>query len=144
MVEWYPPCRFTEDLSEKLFKQLESTTERFEVKIMMMNLISRLIGIHQVGMSSLFCYLTLWLNQNIIMHLYLSLRGNECTSSTISSVWLVFECLYIIWHLLSAFPVQLLPFHTEISTTTSKRSVVVIFFLIQWVCLDVICRKLIQ
>ena len=34
--------------SERLFKQLESSTERFEVKLMMMDLISRLAGIHQV------------------------------------------------------------------------------------------------
>jgi len=32
-----------------LFKQLETSTERFEVKLMMMDLISRLTGIHQVG-----------------------------------------------------------------------------------------------
>lgn len=34
--------------AEKLFKQLESSTERFEVKLMLMNLISRLVGIHQL------------------------------------------------------------------------------------------------
>ncbi|XP_072040990.1 protein SDA1 homolog [Amphiura filiformis] len=34
--------------AEKLFKQLESSTERFEVKLMMMNLVSRLIGVHQL------------------------------------------------------------------------------------------------
>jgi len=34
--------------AEKMYKQLEATTERFEVKIMMMNLISRLIGVHQL------------------------------------------------------------------------------------------------
>ncbi|KAJ8311774.1 hypothetical protein KUTeg_010673 [Tegillarca granosa] len=34
--------------SEKLFKQLESTNERFEVKLMMIDLISRLVGIHQL------------------------------------------------------------------------------------------------
>jgi len=37
-------------LSERLFSQLESSTknERHEVKLMMTNLISRLVGIHQV------------------------------------------------------------------------------------------------
>ena len=34
---------------ERLFRQLEGTTERFEVKLMMIDLISRLIGVHQVG-----------------------------------------------------------------------------------------------
>uniref|UniRef100_A0A4W3HDN3 Protein SDA1 n=1 Tax=Callorhinchus milii TaxID=7868 RepID=A0A4W3HDN3_CALMI len=37
-----------QDFAEKLFKQLESSKERFEVKMMMMNLISRLVGIHEV------------------------------------------------------------------------------------------------
>lgn len=36
------------DFSEKLLKQLEDSKERFEVKIMMMELISRLVGIHEV------------------------------------------------------------------------------------------------
>ncbi|KAK3099295.1 hypothetical protein FSP39_002193 [Pinctada imbricata] len=37
-----------QDFSEKLFGQLEKTNERFEVKVMMIDLISRLIGIHQL------------------------------------------------------------------------------------------------
>ncbi|CAM4665837.1 hypothetical protein PO909_007793 [Leuciscus waleckii] len=37
-----------QDFSEKLLKQLESSNERFEVKIMMMELISRLVGIHEL------------------------------------------------------------------------------------------------
>ncbi|CAD7687611.1 unnamed protein product [Nyctereutes procyonoides] len=36
-----------QDFAEKLLKQLESSTERFEVKMMLMNLISRLVGIHE-------------------------------------------------------------------------------------------------
>lgn len=36
------------DFSEKLLKQLEDSKERFEVKIMMMELLSRLVGIHEV------------------------------------------------------------------------------------------------
>lgn len=36
------------DFSEKLLKQLENSKERFEVKIMLMELISRLVGIHEV------------------------------------------------------------------------------------------------
>uniref|UniRef100_A0A8C7Y1V7 Protein SDA1 n=1 Tax=Oryzias sinensis TaxID=183150 RepID=A0A8C7Y1V7_9TELE len=38
----------SQDFSEKLLKQLESSKERFEVKIMMMELISRLVGIHEL------------------------------------------------------------------------------------------------
>ncbi|XP_072228065.1 protein SDA1 homolog [Leuresthes tenuis] len=37
-----------QDFSEKLLKQLEDSKERFEVKIMMMDLISRLVGIHEL------------------------------------------------------------------------------------------------
>uniref|UniRef100_UPI00358FDE11 protein SDA1 homolog n=1 Tax=Myxine glutinosa TaxID=7769 RepID=UPI00358FDE11 len=37
-----------QDFAEKLLRQLESSTERFEVKLMMMDLISRLIGIHEL------------------------------------------------------------------------------------------------
>ncbi|XP_059045352.1 protein SDA1 homolog [Achroia grisella] len=34
--------------SEKLFKQLESSNERFEVKLMMLDVVSRLIGLHNL------------------------------------------------------------------------------------------------
>ncbi|XP_076014584.1 protein SDA1 homolog [Genypterus blacodes] len=37
-----------QDFSEKMLKQLEDSKERFEVKIMMMELISRLVGIHEL------------------------------------------------------------------------------------------------
>uniref|UniRef100_A0A8C4MK30 Protein SDA1 n=1 Tax=Equus asinus TaxID=9793 RepID=A0A8C4MK30_EQUAS len=37
-----------QDFAEKLLKQLESSKERFEVKMMLMNLISRLVGIHEL------------------------------------------------------------------------------------------------
>ena len=36
------------DFAEKLFKKLEKSTEKFEVRLMLMALISRLIGVHQV------------------------------------------------------------------------------------------------
>ncbi|KAJ8787753.1 hypothetical protein J1605_022784 [Eschrichtius robustus] len=36
------------NFAEKLLKQLESSKERFEVKMMLMNLISRLVGIHEL------------------------------------------------------------------------------------------------
>uniref|UniRef100_G3U9H8 Protein SDA1 n=1 Tax=Loxodonta africana TaxID=9785 RepID=G3U9H8_LOXAF len=37
-----------QDFAEKLPKQLESSKERFEVKMMLMNFISRLVGIHEL------------------------------------------------------------------------------------------------
>ncbi|GFO15983.1 protein sda1 homolog [Plakobranchus ocellatus] len=37
-----------QDFAEKLFRQLEKSTERFEVKLMMIDLISRLVGIHKL------------------------------------------------------------------------------------------------
>ena len=40
-----------QDFAEKLFKALEKTREKFEIRLMMMSLISRLIGLHQVGVA---------------------------------------------------------------------------------------------
>jgi protein SDA1 len=37
-----------QDFAEKLFKKLESSREKFNVRLMLMNLISKLIGIHQL------------------------------------------------------------------------------------------------
>ena len=38
-----------QSFAEKLFKKLEHSKERFEVRLMLMSLISRLIGLHQVS-----------------------------------------------------------------------------------------------
>uniref|UniRef100_A0A4W3H8S4 Protein SDA1 n=1 Tax=Callorhinchus milii TaxID=7868 RepID=A0A4W3H8S4_CALMI len=46
-----------QDFAEKLFKQLESSKERFEVKMMMMNLISRLVGIHELFLFNFYPFL---------------------------------------------------------------------------------------
>ena len=43
--------------SEKLFKQLEHSNERFEVKLMMINLISRLVGIHELILLNFYPFL---------------------------------------------------------------------------------------
>lgn len=43
--------------AESLFKQLDSRNERFEVKLMTMNLISRLIGVHQLFLFNFYPYL---------------------------------------------------------------------------------------
>ncbi|XP_071847511.1 protein SDA1 homolog [Apostichopus japonicus] len=43
--------------AEGLFKQLDSRNERFEVKLMTMNLISRLIGVHQLFLFNFYPYL---------------------------------------------------------------------------------------
>ncbi|XP_063066771.1 protein SDA1 homolog [Engraulis encrasicolus] len=47
----------SQDFSEKLFKQLETSNERFEVKIMMMELISRLVGIHELLLLNYYPFL---------------------------------------------------------------------------------------
>ena len=36
------------DLAEKLFKHVEGIHEKFEVKLLFLNLVSRLIGVHEV------------------------------------------------------------------------------------------------
>ncbi|XP_012735227.2 protein SDA1 homolog [Fundulus heteroclitus] len=46
-----------QDFSEKLLKQLETSKERFEVKIMMMELISRLVGIHELFLFNFYPFL---------------------------------------------------------------------------------------
>ncbi|KAK3913405.1 Protein SDA1-like protein [Frankliniella fusca] len=44
-------------LAEKLFKQLETSNERFEVKMLTLDLISRLIGLHQLFLLNFYPYI---------------------------------------------------------------------------------------
>ncbi|XP_017776201.1 PREDICTED: protein SDA1 homolog [Nicrophorus vespilloides] len=44
-------------MAEKLFKQLETQTKRFEVKLMMLDVISRLIGLHDLFLFNFYPYL---------------------------------------------------------------------------------------
>uniref|UniRef100_A0A8I3W6A3 Protein SDA1 n=1 Tax=Callithrix jacchus TaxID=9483 RepID=A0A8I3W6A3_CALJA len=46
-----------QDFAEKLLKQLECCKERFEVKMMLMNLISRLVGIHELFLFNFYPFL---------------------------------------------------------------------------------------
>lgn len=46
-----------QEFSEKLLKQLEDSKEHFEVKIMMMELISRLVGIHQLFLFNFYPFI---------------------------------------------------------------------------------------
>ncbi|KAK9532516.1 hypothetical protein VZT92_009896 [Zoarces viviparus] len=46
-----------QDFSEKLLKQLEASKERFEVKIMMMEFISRLVGIHELFLFNYYAFI---------------------------------------------------------------------------------------
>ncbi|CAH1776930.1 unnamed protein product [Owenia fusiformis] len=46
-----------QSFAERLLKQLEATNERFEVKIMMINLISRLVGIHELFLFNFYPFL---------------------------------------------------------------------------------------
>ncbi|XP_064415617.1 protein SDA1 homolog isoform X3 [Latimeria chalumnae] len=46
-----------QDFAEKLLKQLEQSKERFEVKMMMMELISRLIGIHELFLFNFYPFI---------------------------------------------------------------------------------------
>ncbi|XP_056875027.1 protein SDA1 homolog [Takifugu flavidus] len=46
-----------QDFAEKLLKQLEDSKERFEVKIMLMELISRLVGIHELFLFNFYPFL---------------------------------------------------------------------------------------
>ncbi|KAK7086656.1 Protein SDA1 [Halocaridina rubra] len=53
-----------QDMAERLYKRLEKMNERFEVKLMMMNLISRLIGIHKLYIPNFYAMLQRYLNPN--------------------------------------------------------------------------------
>lgn len=44
-------------MAEKLFKQLETTTKRFEVKLMTLDVISRLIGLHDLFVFNFYPYI---------------------------------------------------------------------------------------
>ncbi|XP_041359788.1 protein SDA1 homolog [Gigantopelta aegis] len=46
-----------QDFCEKLFKKLESCNERFEVKLLLIDFISRLIGIHQLVLFNFYPYI---------------------------------------------------------------------------------------
>lgn len=48
-------------MAENLFKQLQSQNERFEVKLMHLDVISRLIGIHELFLFSFYPYVTRFL-----------------------------------------------------------------------------------
>ena len=45
-------------MAKNLYKQLESMNERFEVKLMHLDVISRLIGIHELFLFSFYPYIT--------------------------------------------------------------------------------------
>lgn len=51
-----------QDFSEKLFKEVETTNESFELKIMMLELIARLIGIHQLYLLNYYAFLIRFIN----------------------------------------------------------------------------------
>ncbi|XP_074084572.1 protein SDA1 homolog [Macrotis lagotis] len=46
-----------QDFAEKLLKQLENSKERFEVKMMLMDLISRLVGIHELFLFNFYPFI---------------------------------------------------------------------------------------
>merc|ERR1712059_208034 len=50
-----------QDFSEKLFRKLEGLTEKFEVKLMLLELVSRLIGTHQLILLNYYPYIARFL-----------------------------------------------------------------------------------
>lgn len=51
-----------QDMAERLYKKLEKMNERFEVKLMTMNLVSRLIGIHKLYIPNFYAMVQRYLN----------------------------------------------------------------------------------
>ena len=49
------------DFAERLFRQLESSNERFEVKLLHQDLLSRLIGLHHLLLLNFYPYLQRYL-----------------------------------------------------------------------------------
>lgn len=50
-----------QEFAEKLFKRLETSNERFEIKIMILNVVSRLIGLHQLILFNFYPYIQRYL-----------------------------------------------------------------------------------
>lgn len=46
-----------QDFTEKLFKQLEKNNDRFEIKLITLDVISRLIGLHNLFLLNFYPYL---------------------------------------------------------------------------------------
>lgn len=70
------------DFAERLYKKLEGCREKFDVRVMLMNLISRLIGIHKV-MNNYVNLLTPYL-VDIIEFLFLSSKILAATSKKLA------------------------------------------------------------
>ena len=68
------------DFAEKLFKQLEKSKDRFEVKVMLLNLISRLIGVHKVctSFSALLCLIHFFLDISCLCSTSTRLFKDSC------------------------------------------------------------------
>eukprot|EP00602_Paraphysomonas_sp_CaronLab_P005014 CAMPEP_0185031074 /NCGR_PEP_ID=MMETSP1103-20130426/18334_1 /TAXON_ID=36769 /ORGANISM="Paraphysomonas bandaiensis, Strain Caron Lab Isolate" /LENGTH=514 /DNA_ID=CAMNT_0027566453 /DNA_START=783 /DNA_END=2327 /DNA_ORIENTATION=- len=63
----FPAIRLIHDphsLAEKLFKRLRQSCERFEVKLLLMNFISRLIGCHELLLLSFYSFLQRYLTSH--------------------------------------------------------------------------------
>uniref|UniRef100_A0AAR2JFZ0 Protein SDA1 n=1 Tax=Pygocentrus nattereri TaxID=42514 RepID=A0AAR2JFZ0_PYGNA len=56
-----------QDFAEKLLKELESSKERFEVKIMLMEFISRLVGIHELILFNFYPFVIVVIIEPVIM-----------------------------------------------------------------------------
>jgi len=67
-----------QDLAEKLFKKLEGLTEKFEVKLMMLEFVSRLIGTHQLFVLNFYPYIARFLaphQREVVRLLQFSAQG---------------------------------------------------------------------
>ena len=49
-----------QEFAEKLFRRLEGLNEKFEVKLMLLELVSRLIGTHQLILLNYYPYIARW------------------------------------------------------------------------------------
>jgi hypothetical protein len=67
--------------AEKVFKRLRSSNERFEVKLLMMNFISRVIGGHQLLMLPFYSFLQKYIQSHQVLHYIMPLLLPLCALS---------------------------------------------------------------
>lgn len=96
---------FISGMAEKLLKMLSGMNERYEIKLMVMNLISRLVGIHQVSQPlaeiTFYCRSNSW---NIKKKMYISVKYIKiCVSNKI-----YITCIYKQYNFVSFLSFQLI------------------------------------
>jgi hypothetical protein len=86
-------------LAERLFKKLRQPGEKFEVKLLLMNFISRLIGCHKLVLLSFYSFLQRYItsHQKDVTHILAYLIQVPNTNSLMRSCVFSDTHLYVVW-----------------------------------------------